>query len=46
MRKKAKEKKEKKIGVKPIITTIHAPPRKVEDVEMNQMMWQNDNCHH
>jgi hypothetical protein len=44
--KKEKEKKGKEIGVKPIITTIHAPSMKVEDVEMNQMMWQNDNCHH
>lgn len=47
MRKKENEKKkEKEIGVKPIIITIHASPMKVKDVEMNQIMGQNDDCHH
>jgi hypothetical protein len=44
--KEKREGKEKKIDIKPYLTTIHAPLKKKEDVKTNQMMWWHHNYHH
>jgi len=44
--KEQREGKEKKIGIKPYLTTIYAPLKTKKDAKTIQMIWWHHNYHH